>query len=317
MADEVETPDVETTDGATGDEGTIDSGDATVTTEDDTGSDTTAGDDKAGDDSASDDEKSYWPEDWREKYAGDDEKLLKRLGRYASPEAVLDSLISAQNKISAGELKQPLSKDATPEELAAWREENGIPAKAEDYKIELPDGLVVGDADKPYVDSFLETALENNMDPEAVNNTLSWYFDLQDKGLAVQAENDQKFKLESTDILREEWGPEYRANINMINNMLSSWPTGVGEEMMMARMPDGSLLGSHPDVLRSLIGQAREMNPAGTLAPGSGAKAASAINDRIAELESKMDDRDKWFKDKSSQQELTKLYEARDKVASR
>ena len=33
-----------------------------------------------------------WPADWRQKYAGDDPKILKRLERYGSPKAALDAL---------------------------------------------------------------------------------------------------------------------------------------------------------------------------------------------------------------------------------
>ena len=62
-------------------------------------------------------EPTAWGEDWRDKVAKGDAKKLSRLGRYASPEAVVDALIAAQNRISSGDLKPTLKKDATPEQI--------------------------------------------------------------------------------------------------------------------------------------------------------------------------------------------------------
>ena len=84
------------------------------------------------------------------------DKKLKKLGRYASPQAALDALFNAQARISSGELKAPLKEDATPEEKAAWRAENNIPETPDKYELKLSDGLIVGDADKPLVDDFLK-----------------------------------------------------------------------------------------------------------------------------------------------------------------
>jgi hypothetical protein len=44
------------------------------------------------------------------------------MSRYGSPEDVAAALINAQNRIDRGEVKPVLSKDATPEELAEWRQ---------------------------------------------------------------------------------------------------------------------------------------------------------------------------------------------------
>lgn len=96
-----------------------------------------------------------WPEDWRSKAAGGDEKLMKFLERYNSPKAVVGALVDARKLISQG-VNRPPKADATPEEVAAWRAENGIPEKPDGYEVSLPDGFVIGEADKPVVDSFLD-----------------------------------------------------------------------------------------------------------------------------------------------------------------
>src|SRR5690242_14053786 len=107
-----------------------------------------------------------WPEDWRQQIAGNDEKYAKRLERYGSIKDVANALIATQNQISAGELRSALKANATPEETAAWRAENGIPEAPEKYDLTMPQGIVFGEDDKPFVDSFLKAAHGANFRPE-------------------------------------------------------------------------------------------------------------------------------------------------------
>src|SRR5437899_6272156 len=95
-----------------------------------------------------------WPEDWREQIYGSDPKLLARLQRYGSVKDVANALVAAQNRISSGELKSALKANATPEEAAAWRLENGIPETPDKYDLKMPSGIVFGEADKPFIDSY-------------------------------------------------------------------------------------------------------------------------------------------------------------------
>ena len=66
-----------------------------------------------------------WSDDWRSKMAGGDAKEAKRLERFASPKEVFKSYRAFETRLSSGELKSALPKDAKPEQLTAWRAENG------------------------------------------------------------------------------------------------------------------------------------------------------------------------------------------------
>lgn len=232
-----------------------------------------------------------WGEDWRKNYAGDDDKMSKRLERYASPKAALDALVAAQNKISSGELKSALQPDASDEEKVQWRADNGVPEKFEDYEVELPNGLVVGEEDKPVVDSFLEAAHKSNLHPNQVNDALAWYYDNQDK-MAEQLETqDAEAKQSGEDALRVEWGTDYRRNIQLANNLLDQAPDGLKEQIMGARLADGSPLGNNPDALNWLVGMSRKINPIATVVPSSGTNAVQAIETELASLKSMMGDK--------------------------
>ena len=259
-----------------------------------------------------------WPDDWREKAAGGDDKLLKRFARYASPNAALKALVDAQNKISAGIKPAQLAADATPEEVAAWRAEQGIPEAPDKYDLELPGGYVIGEADKEPIGDFLKHAHDAHMRPEQVKSALAWYYENQEKQTQLLAQADAKTFQETEDLLRQEWGGDYRRNVNLAAGVLDAAPEGVKENLLGARLADGTPLGNHPAVLRWLSSLARELNPVATVVPGSGATAAAAIDNEISALEARMGGdpatRNAYFKDEKAQARYRELVSARAKV---
>lgn len=231
-----------------------------------------------------------WPEDWRTRSARGDEKRVKRLERYASPEAAIDALIAAQDKIASGSLKTALKPDATPEELKAWRADNGIPEDPKGYDLSLPNGLVIGDNDKPFVEDFLKVAHDSNYKPEEVKSALAWFFNKQEEGKAQQLQAIANRVKETEDILREEYGTDYRKNIQIANNLVASAPPEVQRELTQAYLPDGTLLGDSPHFARWAVALGRELNPIGSVVPGSGTNAVQAVETEMSGLRKMMGD---------------------------
>jgi hypothetical protein len=258
-----------------------------------------------------------WGDNWRQQYAGEDAKLLQRLERYQSPKAALDALISAQNKIQSGELRKPLGESATPEEIAAYRQQNGIPEKAEGYFEKLPDGLVIGDADKPLFNSFAEGLHKLNADPKIAQYAVGWYNKLQEEQTAKLAEGDTTAKTATEDELRTEWGGDYRANINHIQGFLAQAPEGVADLVSNARGSDGKAILNDPNVVRWLASVARDLNPTGTIVP-TGSTVGKGLEDEITEIETFMrTNRTEYRKDEKKQSRLRDLYDARTRQQAR
>src|SRR5260221_8933915 len=67
----------------------------------------------------------YWPADWRKNIAGEDEKEIAQIGRYASPADIWKKARALEQRMSSGELRPVLMKDAKPEELTAYRKAHG------------------------------------------------------------------------------------------------------------------------------------------------------------------------------------------------
>ena len=242
--------------------------------------------------------------DWagiRARIAKDNPKLEKRLARYSSIDSVVDALVEAQTKLSSGALKSALPKEATPEQLTAWREENGIPATPEDYDLTLPEGLVIGEADKPVVDQFVKVAHGMNLTPEQNKTAVSWYLNHQEQLAEEQSVKDLDARDVGEETLREVWGTETRLNKSLINNLINTAPEGVPEQLLGARLADGTPLGSHAGTLRWLADLSRQINPMATVVPGAGTNAAQAIETELDGIKALMKDHNSayWKGDKA------------------
>jgi hypothetical protein len=280
-----------------------------------------AGDDKGsdqGDKGAADDKAAP---DWRVRMAGDDAAFLKRLARFPDEATFAKSFRSLEQKLSSGEYKKPLPENATPEEKATWRKENGLPERAEEYvdKLALPNGLVIGEAEKPVVAELAAVAHESNLDPKAFNGLVSKYYEIQDKQRQAQEDADAAFKVEAEDSLRKDWqGPDYRRNLTAVNNLIATWPEGLAQAVLAGRDPNGRKLGDNPAFIRQMAALALELNPAATLVPAGTTDAGKSVQARLDEIrELRRNDPDKYERDKKLQAEELELIEADLKMQKR
>lgn len=228
-----------------------------------------------------------FPEDWRKQLSKGDEKAMKRLERYASPVAIAEALINAQDRIAKG-IKPGLPEGATEEQVKEYRALIGVPEKPEDYKVELADGYVIGDDDKPLVDHFLKSAHAANMPPAAVNAMLNSYYATQDLAREMREDADIDQDAARKQALQEEFGTEYRGTMNNVANMLAAAPAGVKEALKGARAADGTLLLNDISTARWLAYTAKALNSAATVAPGSSANAAQTVTDELNSLKADM-----------------------------
>jgi hypothetical protein len=246
--------------------------------------------------------------------AGDDDKLLGFLGRYQSEKAFVEAAKKDRETARTKQLLK-LPDNPTPEEVAAFRKEQGIPDKADAYMASLPDGLVVGDDDKPFVDQFLTSMHGVNAPPAMVNAALETYYGIVETQAAAMADATRQAESSSIEALREEWGLDYKRNLTVMHAHLESLPPSVADAFKFGRGADGTPLGYNPDVLKWLTSLALETNPLATVVPGAGANQATAIADEIKTIEGKMrTDRAAYNKDEKMQERYRELVGARQKL---
>lgn len=256
--------------------------------------------------------------DWRAALAGDDKKFLDRLGRFAAPGDFGKSFRALEQKLSSGEYKRALPENASAEEVAAWRKDNGVPEKPEGYEVKLPDGLVLGKEDQPVVDLFKGFAHSKNLTAQQFNDILTFHYETQDALASQRAEKDAEFKTTAEDALRTEYGQDFRRNMNVLGTVRDSMPEGLADRLLGGRMADGTVAGNDPAMIRWLVSLGLEINPTATLLPPGGGDVGKATEARLEEIRKiARENPDKYDNDKALQKEQQDLIAAQNKRRSR
>lgn len=262
-------------------------------------------------------EEGTWGKDWREKLAKGDAKRLERLGRFASPDALLEAQEAAQRKISEGlKPKGKPGEKATAEEWAAYRKDNNIPEQVDDFvkAIVLPDKRVIGDDDKPIVAAFAERAIKKGIAPGDMAEMVDEYYALQEEQQFQQATADAAFKKEAEAELKKDWGGDYAGNFAAMRPYFESVDPDLFNNLMGGRMADGRKIGNHPAMLKFFANKAVAENPMATIVPAGGSSTDGLLAE-IASMEKRMkEDRNSWFKDTAAQSRYRTLITARDKL---
>ena len=261
-----------------------------------------------------------FPPDWRDKIAKGDDKRLKRLARFKSVNDLYDWGENAEKQWKRGADPDPFPSEGTDEEKSSWREAHKVPKEPKEYikDFTLPDGLVIGENDKPHVEEFLKAAHAENRDPSAVQSDLAFFFKMRDQQIQQRMDQDEKDKVSTAETLKAEFGPDYRKYLGAAYNFLETAPEGVLGALTEARMSDGSKLGNNPQIVRWLSQVALEMNPAATVVPGAGSNSMSSIETEMAAIEQLMkSNREAYWGDPSKQARYRELLDAKDRLSKR
>lgn len=271
------------------------------------GSGTASGDDKT---------KAFaWPDGWREQLAGGDGKLLKQLHQFTGPDGVYKSYRALQQKLSSGEFKKGLSEKATPEEIAAYRKEHGIPESPDKYDIK-PEGVWAEESNKERLNDVLRFAHENNFTPQAAKSVLDFMAKGHQSALDALSERDEKERSETEESLRAEWGQDYKPNMNLLSSLLDGEEEGFKDDLFNARLPDGSKLINDAGFNKLLVRLAREINPVGAIMP-SGTTDAKSIDDEIDSLRKLQASNPKEFWGEKVQKRLVELQGAKERISKK
>ena len=251
---------------------------------------------------------------WRDPFVGDDKKRGTQLERYTTQEDFGKAFFERDALISAGDLLKPLPENATDDDIKAYRAQQGAPEEVAGYFDGMPDGLVIGEDDRPIVEDFLAKVIHKfHLPPAAGYAAMTWYNDFQEQQEAAIAEQDIKHSDEFDATLRDEWGPaEFRTNMNYSENLMTDLSPEIKEEFLGARMSDNRMLSNDPAIRRWMTNLARRILPSPTLVPSNAGDMGKTIDARLAEIKGKMGTPE-YTKDEAMQAEYRDLLEAKDK----
>lgn len=253
------------------------------------------------------------PEDWRQQIAGEDDKRLKQLERFTDVNKFIESAFNAQDKIRAGEISNGLPDDPSDEQLAAYRDANGIPSTAEDYAMSLDEGLVLGEMDERIMGDVYKVAHENNVSNDVMSQLTNAMLKGREHEQQALTQQDGLDKQTADRQLRDAWGQDFETNHGLVRNLINGLPETIRDDFASARLADGTAVFNSPEMLNFFAEAMRAINPAATVVPAGNGNPTQAISSRIAELEGQMGT-DSWYKDEASQKELRDLYDAQERM---
>jgi hypothetical protein len=246
---------------------------------------------------------------WRQAIAGDNTERLKTLERFTSPSAMFESYEAMRQKMSSGELKSntPFPEKGSPEEQAAWRTEQGIPGKPEEYAYEPPKGLVLGEIDNEFVADFQKHAHASNLHPTAFKSSVDWYVKTKAAREEAAAQQTAQLKQETEDKLRSSWGKDYRPTKTRIEGML-----------------DASIPADNPELRKSIIAAvetnvgfanwlaqtAVSLNPTSTMVPGDAGAQVNSLTDWLGKADKMMKENRKAYNSSEYSRDYPKYAEA-------
>lgn len=253
-----------------------------------------------------------WPDDWRVLMANGDAKAARLLERYTSPDAVGKALMSAQQRIRSGEVKQRPGPEATDEQLAEWRQDHGIPDTPQDYDVPiLLDGKYedLDEFGKASIDAFRGTFHELDMPPEHADRIMSVANEVALQQMERQAETDAMRQEETEDALRVGWGADYKKNI-VLNARFMQDKLGDGwQSFVTARTPEGVRLADDPKFNRFINRMAR--SEGGSVLQAGETGAGQTVQARIEEIRKIMSTDYAMYKREGLDVEYSKLLEAK------
>ena len=260
-------------------------------------------------------------EDWRKQTVeamgleGEDaDKEIKRMERFSDFASYAKSAREAIAKIGRGEISTGLPENPTDEQLAEYREANGIPAEPAGYELKVPDGTVLNEADQRIIDGIKEDFHAGNISAESFDQIGQKFLELRNAETTRTLELDRAKSAECKSTLIEIYGSEaeYNANLNVLSSCLAGFPEDVREAFEGGRLADGSPIFANPSIVRTLVDMQRKINPAATVVPNS-ANAMADIKSEISRLEARMGT-DEWYKDEAAQKRLQDLYAAEEQM---
>ena len=201
--------------------------------------------------------------DWRKLMAGDDAKALKKLERYASPADFLKARDELELKLRDTNTVKIPGKDATEEDVAAFRKALGVPDKPDGYKITAtpPEGVELGSYDQGVLTSMVERLHAAGASPDLVNAAHQFYYDQTVTALQVREQAAEERRKETEALLRAEFRGDFETNLKIAKTAMSDAFGLHGDainEVFNQRMEDGTKLGDDPRFIRAFVRLGRE-----------------------------------------------------------
>lgn len=224
---------------------------------------------------------------WADSLSDPDKKAYAK--GFKSPEALLDGAHNLRKEIS-NRIKVP-GKDASDEDVAAFRKAIGAREKPEEYKVATPDGYEMGEVQTALAGSMQQAAAEAGVPAAAFEAFTKRYFEFEQKVQERVTQEVADFQRTSTEQIKKEFGADFEKHVRTAENFVNQ-TLNVPEFTELLNEPiqfKGVTikLQSHPAVVKALAAIGSRTAEDGVIGHTTAAE-AETIKSQIRDLE------DKW-----------------------
>lgn len=254
-------------------------------------------------------------DDWREKLAGKDERMLSRLRRFASLENFGKSYRELENKLHSATGPRSLPEGASEEEVAAYRKAVGVPEAPDGYGIQLPEDAP--EHDKSVLNAVLDAAHKAHTPPGLLKPIVETFLKERAEAAREFAEQGAREAAATRMALRSEWGGrDWDLNMRIIDRALDHYTGDRGAELANVRLANGQPLATNELFARFIANVGRDVMPAEVLEFGGGS-GGKTIQEQIDEGLAVMNaDPNKYWSDEH-QARMSKLFAAQEQLKER
>lgn len=214
----------------------------------------------------------------------EDEKLQAHAKRFASPQDIVEAHLDLRKQLSKAIV--PAGKDATDEQKAAFHKSMGVPEKAEDYKVELPEEVPEELApDAETLQSYLETAHAAGATPEMVQNSVAWFYNFIAQGSQARARAEKEAIEGALSGLKKEFGgeEEFKRRANQAFRAAQKYGGDEFKEFLETHQADGIRLADHPAFIKPFAKIGARMSEHGIVV-GMSPEETQNAQDKMKEL---------------------------------
>ena len=227
----------------------------------------------------------YFPENWRETWAGEDQAYLNILNRYKSPADAVKALKEAKDFIARGDQNKAPDENSSEEEWKAWREQKGVPEEADGYAPDIDRELT--DRDKLWLAPLSEVAHKHNMSNDEFSDFVRSFQDVSEQAQQDRVKMDEYAAYQFKQDVKAMWGPDEQTNHNLVQSFLMNLPEESRWRIQNARDAEGKGLFVDTEFLNAIVDLQREANPHVAIIPNTD-NPGKSIADEKAEIRSRM-----------------------------
>jgi hypothetical protein len=256
--------------------------------------------------------------------AGEDAKALETLARYQTPKDFFKAHAELRGKLSERQAPARLADDATPEQVAAYRKDLGLPdigkdAKGEDflkaYKIEAPKDYQLSNVERGMLEDYAKSAYAAGHSPREVKASVDFFFKQQAANaqainkIAVDKQKEWQNKLRD-ELGSKEYDAQQAAAMAWMQEQFKDQPEELGN-ILHAQLPGGGKVGDHPWLFKLITKAAMGDGYTDRIEANGFEANGKSLEDQQREIESLRRTDSRKYNDPAVQAKLDKIIELR------